>query len=627
MSYKSGYIGRNPGDGNSAIVRQTYSLTSETTELSFTAGYIVGFVDVYNNGVKLIDVQDYEATNASTITLTSAAPSGDVIEVVAYKALNIGSVSNANGNFTVSGNTTLSGTVSVASTATLSGVTTCEGDLYVGGDLYGDGSNLTGIANTAYIDAINITSSGIVSVTNTTASTSSATGALIVSGGVGIAGSLHVGENVSIGGTLTYEDVTNIDSVGIVTARLGVIATAGRGVEITAGGLNVAAGIATLTGYVSTGSTVGAAGSIYFPDSKGVNFGNASEGDFQIFHDSTTNVINSVSANLEIRHGTEKLAAFAQDGQAELYYNNSKKFESTNDGTVTTGIATATSIDAAIGIWTLGADGTSHYTFTGIGLTVTTNDPDLNLVRGQRYIFKNRSGGHPFRIQSTANGSAGTQYNHGVTNNDGGDGTDITFEVPYSAPDLLYYQCTSHGSMGGVIYIGNSWSGLTVGSGATIFSPATNVITAGTASTEVVRINAAAGVLLNNGILVERVKIDSDSINSDKFIRLQDGMVHYRSSAVGAASVKPDIVSNTGINTDLAIGDTISVTLMTVAGNTSHFVSSVAIDGKHTGITTHWVGGSIPTAGGGSGVDTYSFNILKTASETYTVIANQVKTS
>ena len=164
MANKSGYIGRNPGDGNSAIVRQTYSLTSETTELSFTAGYIVGFVDVYLNGVKLIDVQDYEATNASTIGLTTAAPSGDVIEVVAYKALNVGSVTNANANFSVAGDTTLSGTVSVASTATLSGVTTCEGDLYVGGDLYvlddivydevsGRNLNITGIASAAIIHA------------------------------------------------------------------------------------------------------------------------------------------------------------------------------------------------------------------------------------------------------------------------------------------------------------------------------------------------------------------------------------------------------------------------------------------------------------------------------------------
>ena len=86
----------------------------------------------------------------------------------------------------------------------------------------GSGANLTGIANTGYIDSVNLTASGIVSFTNTTASTSSATGALIVSGGVGIAGSLHVGENVSVGGTLTYEDVTNIDSVGIITARSGV---------------------------------------------------------------------------------------------------------------------------------------------------------------------------------------------------------------------------------------------------------------------------------------------------------------------------------------------------------------------------------------------------------------------
>ena len=47
--------------------------------------------------------------------------------------------------------------------------------------------------------------------------------------------------SVSIGGTLTYEDVTNIDSVGIVTARQGIKVTAG-GVDVTAGGVSVTAG-------------------------------------------------------------------------------------------------------------------------------------------------------------------------------------------------------------------------------------------------------------------------------------------------------------------------------------------------------------------------------------------------
>ena len=278
----------------------------------------------------------------------------------------------------------------------------------------GDTLDLTG---NSIDNAVEVKATGIVTFSNTTASTSTTTGALIVGGGVGIAGSVFIGENLSVGGTVTYEDVTNVDSVGIITAQTGVIVTAGRGVQVTAGGLNVDAGIGTFD------------------------------------------------------------------------------------------------------------------------------------------------------------------------------------------------------------------AGVALGTGATAFSPASNVLTVGTANTEVVRVNAAAGVLLNNGILVERVKIDSDSINSDKFIRLQDGMVHYRSSAVGAASVKPDIVSNTGINTDLAIGDVIAVTLITVAGNTAHFVSSLAIDGKTSGISTHWVGGDTPTAGGGSGVDTYSFNILKTASETYTVVANQILTS
>ena len=54
--------------------------------------------------------------------------------------------------------------------------------------------------------------------------------------------------NVSVGGTLTYEDVTNIDSVGLVTAR--------SGVRITDGGLQVTAGVTTFLGEqrISTGA-------------------------------------------------------------------------------------------------------------------------------------------------------------------------------------------------------------------------------------------------------------------------------------------------------------------------------------------------------------------------------------
>ena len=60
--------------------------------------------------------------------------------------------------------------------------------------------------------------------------------------------------NVSIGGTLTYEDVTNVDSIGVVTARNGIDVTAG-GIDITAGGVTVTAGgINVVAGGIDVGN-------------------------------------------------------------------------------------------------------------------------------------------------------------------------------------------------------------------------------------------------------------------------------------------------------------------------------------------------------------------------------------
>ena len=104
--------------------------------------------------------------------------------------------------------------------------------------------------------------------------------------------------------------------------------------------------------------------------------------------------------------------------------------------------------------WTLGANGTSDYTFTGSGFPSTTNDPTLYLIRGQTYKFDNQTGGHPFRIQTdVATSGGGTAYNSGVTNQDASGGNTLTFVVPMDAPDTLYYQCTAHPAMTGTIHV------------------------------------------------------------------------------------------------------------------------------------------------------------------------------
>ena len=55
--------------------------------------------------------------------------------------------------------------------------------------------------------------------------------------------------------------------------------------------------------------------------------------------------------------------------------------------------------------WNLTADGSNHYVFQGPGFTGSVSDPNIYLVRGQKYKFTNNMGAHPFRIQTTVNGS------------------------------------------------------------------------------------------------------------------------------------------------------------------------------------------------------------------------------
>ena len=97
-------------------------------------------------------------------------------------------------------------------------------------------------------------------------------------------------------------------------------------------------------------------------------------------------------------------------------------------------------------------------------------------------------------------------------------------------------------------------------------------------------------------------------------------MVHYFTTTEDAQST-PNIFSSVGINTEMAIGDTVSVTILSAA-TAAGYSAKVSIDHTLTGITTSWVGGSAPSAGGSSGIDIYSYQIIKTANATFTVIGN-----
>tara|TARA_Y100000992_G_C21028590_1_gene379230 strand:- start:24 stop:641 length:618 start_codon:yes stop_codon:yes gene_type:complete len=97
-----------------------------------------------------------------------------------------------------------------------------------------------GIHTQSNIDSHNIKSTGIITATKFD----------------GPFDSLTVSGNLSVGGTITYEDVTNVDSVGVITARSGI-----QGIGIQSGGLNVAVGVLTALNFIGAGNTFKVTGS------------------------------------------------------------------------------------------------------------------------------------------------------------------------------------------------------------------------------------------------------------------------------------------------------------------------------------------------------------------------------
>ena len=185
---------------------------------------------------------------------------------------------------------------------------------------------------------------------------------------------LNVTGNVSIAGTLTYQDVTNVDSIGIITARAGVNVSAGQldvGSNIKLGN----AGVITATSFVGsganlTGITAGLSnivedtspqlGGNLDTNSKNIVFGDSSgttvnrltfggQADMKLFHDGTNSVVSNATGDLYVNNNADIIIKPANDlflkpqdgedgikvignGAVELYHDNVKALSTSSTG-------------------------------------------------------------------------------------------------------------------------------------------------------------------------------------------------------------------------------------------------------------------------------------------------------
>ena len=140
---------------------------------------------------------------------------------------------------------------------------------------------------------------------------------------------------------------------------------------------------------------------------------------------------------------------------------------------------------------------------------------------------------------------------------------------------------------------------------------------------------SSAGLQATNvdfaGQLREQVNVVANKLSAAPNINLDNGMSHLFTTTE-TTTATPNIMSGTGINTDVQIGEAFSVSIITSAA-AAGYAATVHIDGATVGTNGGelvWNGGSAPSAGGASGKDVYSYSIIKTASATYTVLANVI---
>ena len=249
---------------------------------------------------------------------------------------------------------------------------------------HGDGSNLSGITAGATLSA----ASGAqrVVVTSLTSGTMTAAGTDADLAWNSTTNTLSA-TNINVSGTLTYEDVTNVDSVGLVTARTGV--------RVVGGGLTVT-GVSTFFGGIDLpDSPVSPNARITIGDG-----GGGQTEDAQIYHNSTYGTVfqDVTSTGIQIwtggtggikgQNGTNFIVK--TDGQGvELYRSGSLRLTTTGAGVTVAGIITATgSVQVGSGqsFGSSGASAAVYYgdgsNLTGIaaGITTTKYSPTANAI-------------------------------------------------------------------------------------------------------------------------------------------------------------------------------------------------------------------------------------------------------
>jgi len=100
-------------------------------------------------------------------------------------------------------------------------------------------------------------------------------------------------------------------------------------------------------------------------------------------------------------------------------------------------------------------------------------------------------------------------------------------------------------------------------------------------------------------------------------------VLYYTTNASGNFTVNFRGSSGTTLNTVMSTGESLSATFLVTNGSTAYYNSAVQVDGSS--VTPKWQGGTAPTSGNASSIDSYTYVVIKTGSAAFTVLASVTK--
>jgi hypothetical protein len=157
------------------------------------------------------------------------------------------------------------------------------------------------------------------------------------------------------------------------------------------------------------------------------------------------------------------------------------------------------------------------------------------------------------------------------------------------------------------------------------YNPSSNVLSAGTFSGIISGSTVSASSTITIGTsTIETVSVNPAALTGATTLDVKTNSVYYYTANAAAnwtLNFRGD--GTTTMNTFLTSGQSATVVLLATQGGSAFYPTAFTVDGS--AVTPKWLGGAAPTGGNASGIDSYSFTIIKTAASTYTVIASQAR--